>query len=270
MRCAQSTCRRAARKHSIYCLPHLLYLLSKNGDASVAAIINSSLKSLPYRSREMVKLYTGFGDGYIYKFDEIARIFKVQRASAKSNLARSLRRLDVIVDDLCDDGRLSLVALSAASRQLVDAVVASEGELIEYFATHPNELYRMPPRRFEELVADILRRRGFVVDLTRFTKDGGRDILACIHDGIGVSTKYIVECKRYSPDTRVGIVPVRALYGVKGRETVDHALLATTSTFTRGAIEFAHDPRVVNLHLRDFHDIVGWLRSSTDGNAARA
>jgi hypothetical protein len=44
----------------------------------------------------------------------------------------------------------------------------------------PDALYRIEPRDFEHVVAEILRDMGYDVYLTPQTRDGGRDILAYI------------------------------------------------------------------------------------------
>lgn len=42
--------------------------------------VYTTLSGLTYREREILKLRTGLGDGYIYTTDEIARIFKVSKS----------------------------------------------------------------------------------------------------------------------------------------------------------------------------------------------
>jgi len=45
--------------------------------------IDSVLKTLTYREREIIKLRYGIGDGYTYTLEEVGRIFKVNaRTSA--------------------------------------------------------------------------------------------------------------------------------------------------------------------------------------------
>ena len=118
----------------------------------------------------------------------------------------------------------------------------------------------MNPRRFEELVAELLSRHGIGVDLTEPTKDGGRDILAWADTAAGRHL-YLVECKRCGQDNPVGVALVRALYCVVSSENATGGLLVTTSWFTRGAREF--QASVQNrLWLRDYDGVVGWLKEA--------
>ena len=55
--------------------------------------------------------------------------------------------------------------------------------------------------------------RGYDVELTPQTRDGGKDIYAARRDDLGTFL-YIVECKRYAPDNPVGVEVIRALHGV--------------------------------------------------------
>lgn len=132
-------------------------------------------------------------------------------------------------------------------------------ELMNWIAHHPQELGRVDSRVFEEIIAAILKTFGFEVQLTPQTRDGGYDILAVKKDIIGIKTHYIVECKHPSKTQKVGVVPVRTLYGVKEKTRAEHAILVTDYRFTRDAWEFANDPHVWNLHLKDKDALVEWL-----------
>jgi restriction system protein len=102
------------------------------------------------------------------------------------------------------------------------------------------------------------------VELTAPTRDGGCDIIAFSVNELGIQSKYIIECKRYRPDCPVGVRLVRSLYGIKDSKQAQHAILATTSYFTRDAIAFAENPSVLGLHLKDINDISEWLKQEKD------
>jgi len=139
-------------------------------------------------------------------------------------------------------------------------------ELITFLAGHPNYLYNFIPRDFERLIAHILETLGFNVKLTAPTKDGGCDIIAFSVNDLAIQSKYIVECKRYRPDCPVGVRLVRSLYGIKDSNQAQHAILATTSYFTRDAIAFAKNPSVIGLNLKDVNDISEWLKLCSKKN----
>mgnify|MGYP003543046930 CR=1 FL=1 len=71
---------------------------------------------------------------------------------------------------------------------------------------------------------------------------------------------FIIECKRYQPDTKVGVEIVRGLYGVKMAEQYNQAIVVTTSTFTKPAIDFVK-PLKFQLELKDFNDVKEWCKS---------
>ncbi|MGB2823662.1 MAG: restriction endonuclease [Phycisphaerae bacterium] len=150
--------------------------------------------------------------------------------------------------------------------RLIEAVEAITAELIKYLARHPRALYRIGPRQFEELIAEILASYGWRVQLTPASKDGGYDLFAISKDASGLETSWIIECKKYKPENKVGVDIARALYGVKTDLSVSTALLATTSDFTRGVK--AYKASHYDLELRDYEGILEWIntyRPNPDG-----
>jgi len=129
-------------------------------------------------------------------------------------------------------------------------------ELIAYLAKNPEYLRHLHYRKFEELIAEIIRNKGFEVTLTPKTRDGGKDIIALYKNPLG-HQMFIVECKRYSEDNKIGVELVRGLYGVKVAERYNQAILVTTSTFTSAAKEFVK-PLKFELELKDYNDITEW------------
>ena len=55
--------------------------------------IESILKTLTYREREIIKLRYGIGDGYSYTLEEVGRIFKVTRERVRQVEAKAIRKL---------------------------------------------------------------------------------------------------------------------------------------------------------------------------------
>ncbi len=131
-------------------------------------------------------------------------------------------------------------------------------ELKKYLSKHPEYLYRLSPRKFEELVASILSDLGFDVDITPVTRDGGVDILAYIRNKALEILTY-VECKRYAPDRKVGVGVVRSVYGVQSMHRANKSMIVTTSFFSKDAQEEvrAIEPQ---MELKDFAVIKGWLQ----------
>ena len=132
-------------------------------------------------------------------------------------------------------------------------------ELIKRIARNPESIFRISPRKFEEIIAELFIDRGFEVELTKSTRDGGRDIIA-IQKQMNVQTKYLIECKRYARTNKVSMATVQRLFGVKMAEAANKAILATTSTFTRDARHFA-STHMWDLDLKDYDDIIAWIRA---------
>lgn len=146
---------------------------------------------------------------------------------------------------------------AVSSPDLIRTVAVVNDELIAHLARHPERMRELTPRRFEELVAELLKCQGFEPTLTPRTRDGGRDILAARSDRLG-TLLYLVECKRYAPENKVGVETVRSIYGVVQSERASKGVIVTTSSFTKQALAFA-SPLMFQLSLRDFDALRQWL-----------
>lgn len=131
-------------------------------------------------------------------------------------------------------------------------------DLLEYLGKRPERLHELPPRKFEELVASILSRAGYSVELTPLSHDHGVDVIAVSRSSMGLVERVLVQCKRFAPHRKIGIAEVQRMLGVLDNEGGTRALIATTSYFTREA-------RGVEIHnlwrlsLHDFDAIRDWL-----------
>lgn len=129
-----------------------------------------------------------------------------------------------------------------------------------------NNIYKISPREFEQVVAEILSDRGYEVTLTPQTRDGGVDIYAYDCRERGFEILYAIECKRYAPNHVVGPEIVRAVYGVHtSLGGANKSIIITTSTFTSGAIQFAHEKARSpwELKLMDHSDVREMIRDYT-------
>ena len=96
------------------------------------------------------------------------------------------------------------------------------------------------PREFELQVAQALQARGLSVQVTGGAGDEGVDIIARDPTPVTGGT-YLVQCKRYAPDRKVGVAEVRELYGALQEKRASKGILATTASFTTPAVRFAED-----------------------------
>lgn len=154
-----------------------------------------------------------------------------------------------------------LLHLSNASPLIVEVVSALNAEVIAYLKKHPSDLYRMHPRRFEELIAEILASFGWHVSLTAATRDGGYDIFAISCDRHAPhDCSWLVECKRWSPERKVGIDVVRGLYGVRELNSAfreSNVMIATTSDFSSDVLQCGASRYDLDLH--NYSSILRWI-----------
>lgn len=202
-------------------------------------------------------------------YDVVRSRLKTARRFVRVHTERSIVPFGhdtAIIDDLLEAiGEVSIstpqliFAPPNPSIHLPQMLISVEDALIRTIQRDPNAVFGISSRAFEMLLAEIFKRQGFEVELTKATRDGGRDIIA-IHEILGIRSKYIIECKRYAPHRKVALQFVQRLYGVKVSEGANKAILATTSSFTRDAAVFASH-HVWDLELKAFNDIMAWIRA---------
>jgi HJR/Mrr/RecB family endonuclease len=134
-------------------------------------------------------------------------------------------------------------------------------EYLVWLHHHPDAISSIAWQAFERLVAEIFASRGFSVEVTARDKDRSADIVAVSIDQLGIPTKYLVECKCYTGNRKVGLDVVNAVIGAKVREGADHALLVTTSSFTSDVVAAEGAFRELRLHLKDGSAVQEWLRN---------
>jgi restriction system protein len=151
-------------------------------------------------------------------------------------------------------------------KRIITDLCDSASALLQELHRNPDTIFAISPREFEEIIAHIFSMHGFTVDLTKRTRDGGKDIIAFNTDRMGVTSKYLIECKRYAPSRPVGVAVVRALYGVQRNEGANKAIVATTSRFTSAAKAFAtkKDSTQWAMDLKDIRDIREWLAAAAN------
>lgn len=140
---------------------------------------------------------------------------------------------------------------------IVEEVRSVNARLLERVRMNPEVMKSLDSREFELVVAEILDEKGFDVEVTPASKDGGFDLFAAQRTALGTFL-FLVECKRYADHHPVGVQIVRALHGVVRQRNATAGVVATTSHFTRGAIEFQQSIRH-QMSLRDYVALQEWL-----------
>jgi restriction system protein len=183
--------------------------------------------------------------------------------------AFALHRGEVTWDELmrgvCDFSRPGIVgpdgrgvsAQSGTHTRIVLDVSRTNEEVLRMLRLNPDRWYRLPPRKFEEAVAELLTRLGYRIELTPVSADGGFDMYAAKKDSLG-EFLFLVECKRFLPPSKVGVGVVRSLQGVLSDHRATGAAIVTTSFFTAGAKAFEHRFQH-QLKLHDYIALQKWL-----------
>lgn len=156
-------------------------------------------------------------------------------------------------------------SIPSIQREILTLSTGFWDPLLSELTKNPKSIYDLPPRKFEELVAEMLTRDGFSVTITPETRDGGKDILAVNNTTLG-NHLYLVECKRYAPERPIDVSLVRALYGVVEAEKANAGILVTTSYFTKDAIKF-RDTIKHRMSFEDYENLIGWIGSSKNMRA---
>lgn len=118
---------------------------------------------------------------------------------------------------------------------------------------HREKIQNMSPREFEIFVADIFKKLGFIVKITKPTRDGGQDIIATKETPIPYTL--IVECKHWEGKHKVDVSVVRSVYGVQMASQANKSMVVTSSKFTRDARRFAESQKTL-MSLWDIDDLL--------------
>jgi restriction system protein len=151
-------------------------------------------------------------------------------------------------------------ATQEVPQELAVTVCEINEELLARLRLNPADVYSLSPRKFEELVAELLHRQKWEVELTPESNDGGFDIYAVRTAELG-KVLFLVECKKWTPPNHVGVKVVRSLYGVVEEKRATAGTVVTTSFFTKRAKEF-EERLEFRLHLQDFNALSNWLKGT--------
>ena len=204
------------------------------------------------------------------KFAISCAVNSSQNVELKSSLITLIHHdLDVLIDAIQNRGiqsdehpiPRSILAFHSKidnTEPLLKEIPTINSQLISRLHKDPEKLYELGSRAFEELIAYLFEYFGYDVELTARTKDGGKDIIAICNKP--TKNKYLIECKRYARDNRVGVKILRELHGVVTSDGATAGIVATTSFFSSAAQNYMTQPHVeYRLSGKDFHGIQEWL-----------
>ncbi|MFF3733704.1 restriction endonuclease [Streptomyces sp. NPDC002476] len=107
------------------------------------------------------------------------------------------------------------------------------------------EVDAMTGTEFEDFVVELCRRDGCTgVRRVGGSHDNGADVLGCLPDGRSM----VVQCKRYTPKSKIPSREMRDLLGAKVHFKVDVAIFAATTYFSGPAEKFATENGILAVH----------------------
>jgi len=133
----------------------------------------------------------------------------------------------------------------------------TDPRLIAYIDSHPEELYSLTPRQFEEFIAELLSKMGYKVRLGPGSKDGGVDVFAERDQDFGPELT-LVQCKRHSPDHKVGEPIIKQLHADVNDRKASKGLVVTSSFFTSTALKYIESSKY-RLAGADFDKLQGCI-----------
>ncbi len=150
-------------------------------------------------------------------------------------LASKQRLFDEVVDD---------VSMDVATRLTSDELFGLFGLAPSPSTSGPTVAVRPTGLELEDRCARVLEARGWRVERTPLTRDGGVDLIASKVDAVGLEATVYVQCKDYGRP--VGVEVVRQLIGVLPAGRPVQAILAARSGVTADARSLA-DQRGVRI-----------------------
>jgi len=162
----------------------------------------------------------------------------IETLLSKGTLEEAARKCRKIVQRLKD-------ADAIAADSVIGAIESCNKQSVEKEEELGHKLRCLDARQFEFEIAHLFQLRGYKSSATRVTGDDGVDVFAWRDD-----EKIIVQCKRWKHP--VGRNIIDELAGVRSRHDADRAIVATISSFSKGAIEAGQKHQI---ELWDFERI---------------
>lgn len=122
------------------------------------------------------------------------------------------------------------------------------------FINHPlptkEIIGKISSHEFELLCGYLYKKKGYSINITKKTRDGGYDIIAEKGSGREQEVLYI-ECKQ--KETKVGVEIARSVLGLLNIKNATKSVIITSNFFTKDALKISHESKRLELiNLDDF------------------
>lgn len=133
---------------------------------SLARIESNAVQSFQY---ERISAYIGALANYKlahYYPDNISDEDTNENIKADNKIITEIFKPDKETDEEIDKKESAIIILSPVNDRL-----------LKYLSENPEAFYQLKDRKFEEVMAEIYSKLGYKVELTKATRDGGKDII---------------------------------------------------------------------------------------------
>ncbi len=128
----------------------------------------------------------------------------------------------------------------------------SNESIIQDLLKNYENVYKINPCKFEELLFYIYSKMGIKSKLTKKSRDNGVDLLIYTPPPIlGNEFLTIVQAKRYNKDNKISSHIIRELIGSKVYWKADKAQIITTSDYSKPAIKTAQEHQIDTIKFND-------------------
>jgi Restriction endonuclease len=113
-------------------------------------------------------------------------------------------------------------------------------------------------REFEELIAELLEKDGYSVELGSGRNDGGKDLIATKDLGENGLFRAVWQAKHKKASNKVGIEVIRELADTRSEHKASKGILVTSTYLTQGALERVQRDKYI-LGKVDKDDLMRWV-----------
>lgn len=145
-------------------------------------------------------------------------------------------------------------SISLKERLIIDLQQQIERAKSENLEFEIKNLQRLDGWQFEKYCANLFRKLGYSVRTTKGSGDFGADLI--LNDSISV------QCKLYS--NPVGLHALQEVYSSMARYKTTKSCVITNSTFTKQAIEYAHDANIELIDYKALKSIIAKVLASNN------
>jgi len=131
--------------------------------------------------------------------------------------------------------------------------------LLRSLQRDPGILENLNWRQFEKLIATLLERDGYAIELTRGSRDGGVDVIAIKNLGANGWFKAVWQAKKTGVSRKVGISVVRELADTRNEFGASKGIIVTSAFLTSGALKRIEQDRYL-LGKIDRNDLHAWVQ----------